>query len=378
MITMHRFRLGTIAVATWMAAAAAPALAAPPPNDLFENATPLGDAPVEVSTTTVSASRQPGEPIHGLQTVWFAYRPTVSQRVAVEAQAPDVSPRVVAVYTGPSLGDLERVGIDESSEARVAFDAAAGGTYWIASGRTYSTGPYVVRIRPMPLPPNDAFDDAMTLRVPGEHAGNLADATTELGEPRGEHTVWYRFRARRTGRLWLEATPSCAQVSVYEGRSVDELKSLKIGRFDDFRARRGRVYHASVECSFPGFGEYSIRLSDGSIAGDGVEMAIDPGQTVETVRSRGLRLSVSAKRRVEIEVELRVSRSTMRRLGLDDRVLGSTRGRIKPGRPLPAAVRLTREARRALDGEQNLNATVRLELPRSKVPERFISLPVTL
>ena len=375
---MHRFRLGMVAAAAWMAVIAAPAVATPPPNDLFENAMPLGDPPVEASTTTFSASRQPGEPIHGLQTVWYAYRPTVSGRVAVEAQAPDHSPRVVAVYTGLSLHDLVRVGIGESSEARVAFDATAGETYWIATGRTYTTGPYVVRIRPMPLASNDAFDDAITLRVPGEHAGNLADATAELGERGGEHTVWYRFRARRTGRHWLAATGGCANVSLHKGPSVNDLEPVKMGRFGDFQARRARVYHASIDCPFPGFGDYRIRLSDGSIQGDGVEMAIDAGQTLETVRSRGLRLSVSATRRVEIDLELRVSRATARRLGLDDQVLGSTRGKITPGRPLPAAVRLSREARRAVDGQEALKATVRLELTKSSVPERFASLPVTL
>lgn len=375
---MHRFRLGAVALMASMAAIAAPAVAAPPSNDLFENAAPLGDAPVEVSTTTFGASRQPGEPIHGLQSVWYAYRPTVSQRVAVEAQAIDGSERVVAVYTGPSLLELARVGIGQSSEARVAFEATAGETYWIAGGHSYSGGPYMLRIRPMPLPSNDAFDDALRLPVPGEHAANLADATTELGEPRAKHTVWYRFRARRTGRLWLNATGACAEVSLYTGSALDDLEAVKVGWSGSFQARRGRVYHASVACSFPGFGDYGIRLSDGSIAGDGVEMAIAPGQTLETVRSRGLRLSVSAKRRVEIAVQLRVSRSTARRLGLDDQILGATRGRIPSGRPLPAAVRLSRQVRRALDGEETLDAIVRLELPKSKVRQRFISVSVTL
>ena len=73
-----------------------------------------------------------------------------------------------------------------------------------------------------------------------------------------------------------------------------------------------------------------------------------------------------------------MSRSTARRLGLDHQVLGSTRGKITPGRPLPAAVRLTREARRALDGQDALKATVRLELTKSTVTGRFASLPVTL
>jgi hypothetical protein len=373
----HRLRLGTVAVAAWMAAVAAPAAAAPP-NDLFENAMPLGDPPVQVSAATFGASRQEGEPIHGVQTVWYAFRPTVSQRVAVEAEAPDRSPRVIAVYTGPSLGELVRVGIAESNQARVPFDAVAGETYWISGGRTYTTGPYVVRIRPMPLPANDAFDDAVSVSVPGVHAGNLADATTELGEPGGEHTVWYRFRARRTGRLSLTASGTCAQVSLYRGRTVDALKPVKMRRFGYFDARRGRVYHASVDCAYDGFGDYELRLSDGSIAGEGVEVAVDAGQTLETVRSRGLRLSVSAKRRVEIDLELRVSRSTARELGLDDRVLGRMHGRVTGGRALPAVIRFSREASRALEGETGLNATVRLELTKSTVPERFISVPVTL
>ena len=36
------------------------------------------------------------------------------------------------------------------------------------------------------------------------------------------------------------------------------------------------------------------------------------------------------------------------------------------------------EARRAVDGQEALKATVRLELTKSSVPERFASLPVTL
>ena len=231
----------------------------------------------------------------------------------------------------------------------------------------------------MPLPANDAFDDALTLPVTGgEHAGNLADATTEFGEQDGRHTVWYRFRARRTGRLWINGSGACAQVSVYAGRGVDDLELLKTGRFVRFDARRGRVYHASVDCSSPGYGDYNIRVSDGSIAGEGVELAVDAGQTLDSVRSRGVRLSVSAKSRVEVGLELTVSRSVARRLGLDSRVLGSARGKVMPGRPLPAAVRLTRRAQRALGDETSLKATVQLELSKSTVPDRFLSVPVTL
>ena len=375
---MGTFKVGGVAVAVWMAVAAAPALAAPPPNDAFESAAALGDAPVEVPATTIGASRQPGEPLHGQQTVWHAFRPTVSGRVAVESVTPDSSDRVIAVYTGPSLAELTAVGTSQSVQARVAFDAVAGETYWISAGRTYTSGPFLLRIRPMPLPPNDAFDDAITLAAAGgTHTGNLADATTEFGEEGGEHTVWYRVRAPRTGRLSISGS-GCAQVSVYEGRTVDGLELVKTGRFLRFDARRGRVYRVSVDCSYPGYGDYGIRVSDGSIAGEGVEMAIAPGQTLGSVRSRGLRLSVSAQSRAAVTLELRVSPSVARSLGLRDRVIGRTSGRVTGGRTLAAAVRLTRRARRALDGESGLSATVRLELSKSRVPERFLSAGVTL
>ena len=52
-----------------------------------------------------------------------------------------------------------------------------------------------------------------------------------------------------------------------------------------YRLRRGRIYHASVDCSSPGYGDYGVRLSDGSIAGDGVELEVVPGQTVDSVRA---------------------------------------------------------------------------------------------
>jgi hypothetical protein len=375
---MDRSRLATIAVGTWMAAIAAPAAAAPPPNDLFDSAAPLGDAPLEVSGTNFGASRENGEPPNGMQTVWYAFQPTVSGRVAVEVGTADSSERVLNVYTGPALTMLQPVGTAQGYQPRVAVDALAGETYRIAVARTYTSGLFTLRIRPMPLPANDAFDDARTMRVPFSHAGNLADATSELGEDDAAHSVWYRIRPRRSGTHWLAATGTCAAVKVYRGGSIDDLRSVAMTRGNRVRLRRGRVYHVSVDCRAPTYGDYELRLSDGSIEGDGVQLEVVPGQSVDSVRSSGVRLNVSTARTVAIAVELRISRSTARRLGLEDRVIGRLQGRLEANRPRPAAVRLTRKARRALDGESGVSARVRLELPDSQVPDRFLEVPVTL
>ncbi len=377
-VMMDRFRLGTIAVATWMAAVAAPAFAAPPPNDAFDAAAPLGDAPLETSGTNFGASRESGEPLNGVQTVWYAFQPATSRRVAVEVATDAFSERVLNVYSGAAVTLLQPVGSSQGVEARVAFDAVAGETYRISVARTYETGPFKLRIRPMPLPDNDAFDDARTMRVPFVHAGNLADATAELGEDDATRSVWYRFRARRTGSHWLEATGTCATAKLFSGGSVDEMRAVEPRRTSGYRLRRGRIYHASVDCAAPGYGDYELRLSDGSIEGDGVTMEVVAGQTVDSVRSRGLRLSVSAARAVEMAIQLRVSKSTARTLGLESRVIGRLQGRLSANVARPAAVRLSREARRALEGKSGVNATLRLQLPESPVPDQVLGVPVTL
>ena len=59
-------------------------------------------------------------------------------------------------------------------------------------------------------------------------------------------------------------------------------------------------------------------------------------------------------------------------------MIGRLEGRLDANRPRPAAVRLTRVARRTLANESTLSATIRLELPESEVPDRFIEVPVML
>ena len=374
---MRMRQIAALAVASTMLTAA-PAMAAPPPNDPFAGAVALGDAPVETSGTNFGASRESGEPLNGLQSVWYAFRPTVSGRVAVEVASATFNERVLGVYTGAAVTALQPAGAAQGVEARVAIDAVAGETYWIAVARTYENGPFKLRIRPMPLPAHDAFDDALTMRVPFVHAGNLADATPELGETDAAHSVWYRFRPRRSGTYWLDATGTCAVATLYSGGTVDGLRAVRPGRGNGLKLRRGRIYHAAVDCGSPGYGDYSVRLSDGSVEGEGVELEVVAGQTLDNARGRGVRLNVSAARTVEIAVELRVSRSTARRLGLESRVIGRLEGRLNANRARPAAVRMTRAARRAVAEESTLNATIRLELPESEVPDRFIEVPVTL
>jgi hypothetical protein len=367
----------------------ATASAAPPGNDDFERAAPIGDLPAEVTGTVTEATTQHGEPAHGVSTVWYAFRPTASGRVAAELPSYSGMDAVVAVYTGGGVGSLERVALATDGSIRAAFEAVAGTTYSIAvtSGFETESSSFRLRIRPMPLPANDAFADARTVRIPGEYTGVLADATGELGEPRhagqrANHSVWFRIRPRRTGKLTIDTVgSSCtANLAAYTGSDVSRLREVASTGSGPIRfvAKRGRRYHIAVNCRFPGFGDYVLTVSDGSIRGKGVTAGVDSGQTVDSVRSRGLRMGVSTKREVIVGIELRVRPAVARALGLDSPVLGRARGRLKPRQTKPAVVRLSSDAARALRGEDELSAFIRVRLLKTSAPNRVLDVPFRL
>ena len=358
--------------------------AAPPANDAFETPAVLGDA--TVTGTVREATRQADEPEHGARSVWYVHTPSKSGRVAVRLLAAGYG-RTVAVYTGSDLTALQRVGQahDNGYGARVALDAVAGRQYLIAVATRCpgcSVTDFNLEVRPAPVPANDDFAAARTLRIPGEYKGNAADATSELGEAeRHRHSLWYRIKPRRTGNLTLDLDGTrCggAGMTLYTGDELQRLRRVRRGDPIRLVARKGRVYRLAVDCTRPGLGDFVLSLSDGSIKGKGVKLAVRPGQTVDSVRANGLRMTVSARRRVGVGIELEVTRATARRLGLESTVLGKTSGPVDYGKSLPVDLRLTRAARRALADVESLKATVRLEILRSDAPNRVLTVPVKL
>ena len=240
-------------------------------------------------------------------------------------------------------------------------------------------------------PANDAFADALKIGVGQEYTGVFTDATAELGEP--EHgssaagrTVWYRYRSPRNARLTIETYGAeyGTLLAAYTGGDVSDLDQVA---FDDnydsiirFKARKGRTYRIAVDRfnwddASTGF---RLWLSDGGIKGKGVTLAVDAGQSVDSLRSRGLRLTINARRKVPMAVALRVNRRTARRLDLPSRLLGRTRGTIDYDESLHATIRLKRAARRALEDVDSLRGVLKLTLPRSTAPDKTLTVPVAL
>jgi hypothetical protein len=96
------------------------------------------------------------------------------------------------------------------------------------------------------------------------------------------------------------------------------------------------------------------------------------------VIERGLRTVVQAKRKTTVGIELVISRAAARELGIERRVIGSVRGTLGYRQKLPATIRLTGEARKALAGRDSLSAVLRLTLLKTNAPNRVTTVPVEI
>lgn len=390
-------RLSSVAVLATVAflVLASTASAAPPPNDNFEQAESLPEAPTTVDGRLDEATRQPGEPAHsgsGPHTVWYVYRPAQSGRVAVAANNFNRD-----AYRGSGLGALQKVG-DQDACGNLVFDANAGESYWIAVSSfgtiTQAPAPFKLTLKPAPRPLNDAFGDASRVRLFGTYTGSTCQATKEFGEPQHRRgtdpgrSLWFRFRPRRTQRLTLDTALSDFDtlLAVYRGRDLSRLRV--VARDDDsgpgttslirFTARRGTTYSIALS-GYGGAGDFTLNVADDSARGIGVKIDLQEGQTLTTARDSGLRTNVRCRRECRLRLEAVVSRATARRLGLRSPVLGRAAGSL-PGndQALPATLRFSAQAVRALRRVSSVALSVRATLLGTRSRRRTVSTPITL
>jgi hypothetical protein len=391
-MTRSRHWVGLILLTAWFGVAAS-ASAAPPGNDDFEHAAAIPQPPATVGGTVKDATSQPGEPNHGSpypQTVWYSFAPDRTEHVAIRILDSRFDGRV-SVYTGAALTTLQAVP-RQTEDHRVAFDAVGGQTYRIVMTPTedvsdFSTPTFRLRLAIAPLLTNDDFSSAQPISVPDSVLGTTYGATKELGEPkpvaRVGQTVWYRLKSRRTVTVRLDTAGSEEKVNtvaVYRGTELADLKLLATGygwhRDADmrFRARRRVTYYVAVA----GAADFVLNTSDGSVRGQGLTLAVNPGQTVESVRARGLGVVVATRRDSYLRVELVVSKRTRKTLKLKSAVIGKLKGRLGWQEGLHANVSLTPAARRALAGRTSLQMTAVLTRTRTGAPHRVLRVPVRL
>jgi hypothetical protein len=174
---------------------------------------------------------------------------------------------------------------------------------------------------------------------------------------------------------------------LYTGRTLRGLRLVKVGGsvYADgptepmrLTLRRGVLYHLALNCEEMERSTFVLTVSDGSIRGKGITLAVAPDQTVGRVRARGLKMTVAAKRWARVGIDVRVSRRTPQRLGLASRVLGRTERVLDYSDTKRAVIRLTPAARRALAGVRHVRVMLRLEILRSDAPNRVLIVPIRL
>ena len=218
-----------------------------PANDAFVNAQALSGASGAVSSSSLSAGKEPGEPNHGGNlggaSVWYSWTAPVSGNVDVSTAGSNFD-TLLGVYTGTAVNALSQVaGNDDvgpgKGPSEVVFAATAGTTYRIAvdgysaPGGLAGQGDFVLAwsVAAGAAPSNDDFDSAMTIVGTGGivNKSNLG-ATKEPGEPAhasnaGGASVWFRYVAPADGqwRFYTSGSTFNTLLAVYTGDSVDQL-----------------------------------------------------------------------------------------------------------------------------------------------------------
>jgi opacity protein-like surface antigen len=209
-------------------AAAAPAHAAPPPNDAFANAQVL-PTPASVPGTTVEATREPGEPnyddryqVYGTGTVWYSWTAPKTSRYRV-ADCGVANDSAIFVFTGASLGELQRTpdgtisahdgrldcGPFDAHGASDIFNATAGVTYRIVVLDAFvgDNQPFQLTLDERPVPVYDSGIKEKANKKSVKKGGTVTYTTTltNTGTVRIDQE-WVELISSKPGHLASKAT----------------------------------------------------------------------------------------------------------------------------------------------------------------------------
>jgi hypothetical protein len=138
----------------------------PPPNDEFNNATPIAAIPYAASSDVTNATKAPDDPFcYGAnQTVWFAYTPTANLRLEANTFGSNYD-TTLSVYTG-TRGALAQIACNDDSngtlQSRVRFDATAGTTYYFMVSSLYPVASANLVFNLLQAPPPFSFSPTVS------------------------------------------------------------------------------------------------------------------------------------------------------------------------------------------------------------------------
>jgi len=241
----------------------AAALAAPPANDDFANATVIDPSslPFDDSVPLDEATTEGVEPqncYYTGQSIWYAITPSSKGALRVDPAGSNFSDSVLNVYRqdGSGLGGLSFRGC-AAWGSPVAFSAEAGETYYVQAGKIYGgSGNLHIDVQSIPPPSNDDFSNAQNVSsVPFSGSVDGAGATTEANEPNAscgsnpqQGTAWYRLTASASGSLSASGG-YYNTMAVYTGGGIGSLTEIgcrNYGSLVSFHADAGTTYYFQV------------------------------------------------------------------------------------------------------------------------------------
>ncbi|MDZ4278252.1 MAG: hypothetical protein U1B78_03840, partial [Dehalococcoidia bacterium] len=232
----------------------------PPPNDDFVDAAPIAALPFGDAADLSAAGTEFGEPVPsctyflegGSGTVWYTFTPAEDVLVVADTEGSDFQ-AFIGVWSQTVFG-LHQVACASpfafEGDARTAFEAEAGETYFIQVGRLpffgIVPGPagavpgYSLQFNAeVAIPPaNDDFAGAAAISgLPFSDTTDSLTSTTQPSEPTPsclffyelQSSVWYQYTPSADTFLVAdtEDSPSYGNViAIYEGASLNSLTEV--------------------------------------------------------------------------------------------------------------------------------------------------------
>jgi hypothetical protein len=278
-----------------------------PLNDRFAHRFSTNSLPQRLEGTTLGAGAEPGEPFHAgkppRHSVWWSFTFPMSGLVAATLETTSPTLPRLAVYKGADLENLTRVAenlFGESLGSVLAFEVEQGETLHIAVDEDRSSPKYVLDLKYVAPPNNDAFTGRTHWPIPfgggwisfiPGHPGqtflvSTVGATREPDEPdhTGEgsgHSVWYHwtpsgvprdvtiFGAGHHPSLSNRAMPASAAlppgpfIAVYYNNFLTNLVLVAKGAESvRFNATPGAMYQIAIDGLNGHYGDYLFRMMD--------------------------------------------------------------------------------------------------------------------
>jgi hypothetical protein len=165
--TRRRLLAILVGVAAALALGTQPALAAPPPNDDFDNAIVIPTLPFQDTQDTTDATTAPDDPdcVGRAHTVWYRFIPTTDATIVANTAGSNYD-TTLSAYTG-TRGSLIQIACNDDAiglQSRIQFDVTAGTTYHLMAGSFDDSpgGSLVLTVQELPPPMALSVDLAPT------------------------------------------------------------------------------------------------------------------------------------------------------------------------------------------------------------------------